>query len=361
VAVVQEPSLEAEAERMGRLAASHQHPVQLTATPSSFQKNSIAKAQFLPQTVQRRVSIGDGRGNTLAKKKVIISRLREQHDLIRQKAAARFVNQGAGNLADVLWALNDVTPLVNKLAEILAHKDVDLNFVDWNEALDFLIPIVVPYDPVPIVVALSEQTTQKQVSQMIQLPAYATLGRLLFQTAGGLIADTHVFKPGNRRVFCRYKDEFERMGEVRTIDLNIKPTIAEVMTEMGFTEHGWRWDLAYGFHGVLKMALHLTVPKDGQSIPDDYAPWTVAGLKAMFDGLFPLGTGYGGTHMTLACRRDPSRTNASAFLNGNDKDTNEYYEAKEKTAFTKACRSRLAQWRKDAYKELSDALKRLQA
>jgi len=352
-------ALQAEADRMGRLAASHLVPVPMKATSSPVLKNAVVKAQPLSQTLQRRISIGPGPKNVLAKKRAIIAKLRELHMEIRQKAAARFVAQGAGPLADVLWALNDVTPFVEKLAEILAHRDVDLQFTDWNEALDYLIPIVVPYDPVPEVVALKEQTTQKQLSEMILLPEYAKKGRLLFRAGGVQVPGTHVLRPGNRIVYCRYEDEFNRMGTVHEFTLNIKPTIKEVMTEMGFTEKGWRWDLPYGTHGALNLELHLSVPTADQALPENYVPNTVDGLKTIFEGLFPKGSEFEGTHMTLECRRDYTKTNASVFLNGSEKQTNEVYTSGEKDAFIKACRSKLNAWNKDSLTKLLNALKNL--
>jgi hypothetical protein len=204
--------------------------------------------------------------------------------------------------------------------------------------------------PDPQVVPIDEQTKGKTLGQMILLPPGVLAGRVLFQKDGGMVTADTVLGAGIHRVFYRYAAPGGAMGTVHQGILHIKPSVDELMVEMGFVSKGWRWELTWGTHGTLHKDFHLSVPKDQQ-----YIRGRMDNKEAILNGLFPLGTGVTGTHMTIECRSAKGVSNAAYFLNGQPKYPQGYLQV-EATEFVKACKRRLEDWKAGRLKSLNEAL-----
>jgi hypothetical protein len=199
----------------------------------------------------------------------------------------------------------------------------------------------------PTVVPLSEQTKGKTLGEMIQ-PTHSAL--LYMNAAGQLLNANTVLSAGVHQIRSRWVAN-GRMGPITLTTLHVKPTIDEVMTAMGFAFRGnWRWELAWGAHGTLHRNFHLTVPEILQTMPE-----RMDNPGDIFRGLFPLGQGTTGTHMTIECRPTPGQSNAAYFLNGTRKNP-QGFTPSEGEQFVNACRTRLHNWNQQALTSLRNAL-----
>lgn len=82
-------------------------------------------------------------------------------------------------------------------------------------------------------------------------------------------------------------------------------------------------------------------------------------LDDLFERIFPTGTGFIGTHMTIECSSNLKYlNNAAYFLNGTEKHA-QGYRRQEQGPLISACRSKLHQWKKESMANLIAALRTL--
>lgn len=196
----------------------------------------------------------------------------------------------------------------------------------------------------PRVVSLAEQRWGMRLEEFILPPPFTSGGAVYFLYKDKLKKPDSVPPFGAHVVKYFYRDALSNVGPSYTTTLHIKPTVAEMMRTLGFVAGNDRWQLNVGQRNIkgTPHTFHLSVPTNGQTMPV-----RMDSMQAIFNGIYPMGVGMTGTHMSVEVRQGVRMNNAAYFLNGSPKSA-QGFSPSENTEFTNACRKALDDWKAGA-------------